>query len=237
MVVSRITPAKHYLEVYSDANASMVWNSCGEIFGSRLMAAARITGFVYLALCTWAAADTQTETAAGRGARRGVGIGGEPRDQAGRARDSAIGICRRLYLGAENREICQRSAGTCACPWLLQRGRRLSSSGEPSSPRCVIDAGRPALLPGSACLSFAALQVRRLESRKRCLLTCCPCLGRGTEPLLVQFSALGPHWQRKLFYLPFCAVIPRAFCFTVWLKFLQWPPELPRRSFPPLTAA
>ena len=98
--------------------------------------------------------------------------------QAG-ARDSAIGTCRRLYLGGENREICQRSAGTCACPWLLQRGRRLSSSGEPSSPRCVIGAGRPALLPGSVCLSFAALQVRRLESRKRGLLTCCPCLGWG----------------------------------------------------------
>ena len=204
-----------------------------------------------LALSTWLFALEQLQT---RRLRRLLGAGWEawgwdrrwaegPGRQAG-ARDSATGTCWSLYVGGENREMCQRSAGTCACSCFLQRGRRLGSPWEPSLIRCVIYAGLPTLLPGSVCLSFAGLQVCRLESRKKCLLTCCPCLGRetGTPASSVLCAercsrAIGPHWQRKLFCLLFCAVIPRAFCSTVWLKFLQWPPELPRRSFPPLTAA
>lgn len=125
----------------------------------------------------------------GREVSRGTG-------QAG-ARDSATGACRRLYLGGgrgENREICQWGS-----PW------------EPGSPHCVIHAARPlsSLVLG---LSFAALQERRLESRKRCLLTRSASLGRVQKRLPVRFSAprgaagaRGPHWQPE-------AVLPSFLC-------------------------
>lgn len=124
-----------------------------------------LPGTLHLSSCRQADGDGCWERGGGSGvgreASRGTG-------QAG-ARDSATGACRRLYLGAgvggegggENREICQ---------W--------GSSWEQGSPHCVIHAGRPlsSLVLG---LSFAALQERRLESRKRCLLTCSASLGRG----------------------------------------------------------
>ena len=226
MVVSRITPAKHYLEVYFDANAArknfrpeiLVGKSSGPVWWRQRTS---------LALSTWHFALEQLQT---HRLRRPLGAGRE-----------AWGWVRRWAEGPGRQGPgTQRLASAGAYTWgqktvkfargprapVLARGFFSGEGGFVLPENRVHPAGwSMRVVPlSSLVLGVSALHLSRCAAWKAGKGACSlvvPAWGGGREPLLVQFFALGPHWQRKLFYLPFCAVIPRAFCSTVWLKFLH----------------